>query len=447
MYIICLLCPTLHSTSSNSRQIYLSKQSHTVYFVPLNTNTSTIEKQCLTLRHPANCIYRTIMISMTDMFEVAGQRNSPLTSSPYAGVSEAHTALHFETHMPGQHKSPQFSPESALLHNQHIDYNPAPLNHWVLDVAQYDSPLSGSPSVSGSETFSSPPEYPEVQPVYHLLGQPLTLGSDNMIDNQSWPAGFDEVWRHQNDFQLSQMPLWTRRDEPSVPHPSHYLPLYPARLQPQERESRAEMLSQTLPHPTTLTSFSTHTAHDINSASTFDSDCDSESDSSDSGDEDAYAFSDYSQRPQHRSGHHAKHKDAAVLKLGKWSMSSDALHISEQRHFQCQYSKYPDAHGRWCTKSFVRPEHLRRHHKTVHGSERNYVCKVPGCKRHFSRGDNLRDHYWTHVHRGGRAGKNTKMTLAELKDILGPKEKRLIRRLKQRLSKTKSGNFKIKSRL
>jgi hypothetical protein len=52
--------------------------------------------------------------------------------------------------------------------------------------------------------------------------------------------------------------------------------------------------------------------------------------------------------------------------------------------------------------------------------------------KRFSRGDNLRDHYWTHLSRGGRAGVNKKMTLEELKVILGPKEKKLIRRLREK---------------
>jgi hypothetical protein len=82
----------------------------------------------------------------------------------------------------------------------------------------------------------------------------------------------------------------------------------------------------------------------------------------------------------------------------------------------------------------MRPEHLRRHIKTVHGEARDYICKLPQCRKAFSRGDNLREHYWTHIERGGRAGKNDKMTFAELKLVLGPKEKKLLRRLKLKLS-------------
>ena len=44
----------------------------------------------------------------------------------------------------------------------------------------------------------------------------------------------------------------------------------------------------------------------------------------------------------------------------------------------------------------------------------------------------MRDHYWTHLDRGGRQGKNRKFAFAELKKLLGPKEKKLIRRLRQK---------------
>jgi hypothetical protein len=44
----------------------------------------------------------------------------------------------------------------------------------------------------------------------------------------------------------------------------------------------------------------------------------------------------------------------------------------------------------------------------------------------------LRDHYWIHLDRSGRKGKNRKFTFAELKELLGPKEKKLIRRLRQK---------------
>jgi hypothetical protein len=67
----------------------------------------------------------------------------------------------------------------------------------------------------------------------------------------------------------------------------------------------------------------------------------------------------------------------------------------------------------------------------VHGDERPHTCKV--CFRAFSRGDNLREHYWTHVAREGKAGQNTRMAISQLKTILGPEERRLVRRLRMKL--------------
>ncbi|KAF2022669.1 hypothetical protein EK21DRAFT_82747 [Setomelanomma holmii] len=86
-----------------------------------------------------------------------------------------------------------------------------------------------------------------------------------------------------------------------------------------------------------------------------------------------------------------------------------------------------------CTASFNRPEHLRRHVKTLHGEGKVYCCKVPSCERAFSRLDNFQDHYWTHVEKGGRAGKNKKLSFSILKDILGPNEKVLVGKLRKRL--------------
>jgi hypothetical protein len=114
----------------------------------------------------------------------------------------------------------------------------------------------------------------------------------------------------------------------------------------------------------------------------------------------------------------------------------------EQRHYHCGLI---DVNGRHpCTKKFVRPEHLRRHVRTVHGREQPYTCQVPDCDKAFSRGDNLREHYWTHLSRGGRTGKNKKMDFLELKAILGPKQRKLARRLRMKLNKQKEKQMKSK---
>jgi hypothetical protein len=48
----------------------------------------------------------------------------------------------------------------------------------------------------------------------------------------------------------------------------------------------------------------------------------------------------------------------------------------------------------------------------------------------------MKDHYWTHIERGGRAGKNKKMSMPELFAILGPKEKSLKRKLKLKFARS-----------
>jgi hypothetical protein len=112
------------------------------------------------------------------------------------------------------------------------------------------------------------------------------------------------------------------------------------------------------------------------------------------------------------------------MRVDRWAVMVNTVQESGARGYVCDI---PD-----CRTAFVRPEHLRRHFKSKHIPNRDFVCKVPECRTEFARGDNLRDHYWTHLLRGGRAGKNKKMTLPELKVILGPKEKKLIRRLRDK---------------
>ncbi|KAF2997880.1 hypothetical protein E8E13_003659 [Curvularia kusanoi] len=112
------------------------------------------------------------------------------------------------------------------------------------------------------------------------------------------------------------------------------------------------------------------------------------------------------------------------LHVNKFSVPVKIIQQPERRGYLCEVPG--------CDGSFLRPEHLRRHVKSKHCEKRPYACKISGCSTLFSRGDNLRDHYWTHLDRGGRKGKNRKFTFAELKELLGPKERKLIRRLRQK---------------
>jgi hypothetical protein len=166
---------------------------------------------------------------------------------------------------------------------------------------------------------------------------------------------------------------------------------------------------------------------------------DSESELSDSDDDD--------DAPLHRSSYSTSRRSGAnsnVLKLGKWGADTSSFPFitnTSDRHYQCPLEDKERA-GHVCPKRFQRPEHLRRHVRTVHGNGRLDYCKV--CNRPFSRGDNLRDHYWTHVQREGRIGKNNKMSIPELKAILGRKERPLIKRLKLKLALVREKSTKGK---
>ena len=120
--------------------------------------------------------------------------------------------------------------------------------------------------------------------------------------------------------------------------------------------------------------------------------------------------------------------DKSIVSLESISQTAHRIHV-------CQYPLSIGAGGRTCQLSFARPEHLRRHVQTVHGNNKQFLCKVANCKTAFTRRDNLRGHYWTHVERDGRSGTNEKMSLEKLGAILGRKEKRLMRRLKKRLQR------------
>lgn len=113
---------------------------------------------------------------------------------------------------------------------------------------------------------------------------------------------------------------------------------------------------------------------------------------------------------------------------------ADADTPIQQRHYTCPFSGNVDSKGPLCDHHFSRPEHLSRHIRTVHGTK-HHVCKVPQCQRGFTRSDNLRDHYWTHIFSRRRIGRNAKMTLQQLNLILGPEERELVLKLRGKLLK------------
>lgn len=111
------------------------------------------------------------------------------------------------------------------------------------------------------------------------------------------------------------------------------------------------------------------------------------------------------------------------MQVGRRDFAVDSIQQQAPRPHMCTVFQ--------CDASFTRPEHLKRHANSKHMGDKKYVCKVTGCEKPFSRNDNLREHYFTHLEHGGRRGRNIKMTLQELKRILGPdrKGRDLVRRL------------------
>ncbi|OWY49413.1 MSN2-like protein [Alternaria alternata] len=123
--------------------------------------------------------------------------------------------------------------------------------------------------------------------------------------------------------------------------------------------------------------------------------------------------------------------NSGAMELGKWGhITYPFYEVVHPRQYWCPLMNKRNPQSP-CAKSFQRPEHLRRHVVTVHGGDKRHPCKV--CPKLFSRRDNLREHYWTHVNRGERAGRNVRMSISELTGILGPKEKRLLKRLKRKM--------------
>ena len=70
------------------------------------------------------------------------------------------------------------------------------------------------------------------------------------------------------------------------------------------------------------------------------------------------------------------------------SATSSALDDKSAKQFQCSE----------CDKAFRRSEHLKRHIRSVHSSERPFHCVL--CEKKFSRSDNLSQHLKTHKKHG-----------------------------------------------
>lgn len=298
---------------------------------------------------------------------------------------------------------------------------------WLFEVPHYEAPLSRASSHSGSGYVLTPPSLMDFDqtPMYSMEGRPTPVSIDYMARDASYSNDQGFSWpQHTLEYRgdLSQQPIYIPTSPwPSAGHAAPPLPPMvlhnPSAPNYGSYRVRKSMLSTTRRplFPDNSTNGSVSDSED----SDYDDNC-----------------SSYSQRnqPGLKSSNKSDSNAASVLKFGKWSFA-DPFTQPPQRIYVCPLQAKSGPTGTRCDQRFVRPEHLRRHMKTVHGKDCPYLCKVPGCGKSFSRGDNLRDHYWTHIERGGRIGKNKKMSFEELKEILGPKEKKLIRKLKEKLLK------------
>lgn len=296
------------------------------------------------------------------------------------------------------------------------------LSPWFQKVSPNGSPLSRTSSLSGSDYVSTPP-HAEQTAVYHLLGQPLPLAADNMISQPQW---FNNAGHSHPHFAGGDawnipplLPSWSGSMYEGLPLTTmdHCVPPF------------ISSASSSFYQPPQIDyCHRQHTDSVLFTRSEKASNySEPDSDDSDKGDDSSTCTTPRSSQP--------KYKDTtSVLKLGRWSNANDPFTYTEPRDYVCPLPDKIVPHSRMCDGRFRRPEHLRRHIKTVHGSNKPYFCRVPQCNKAFSRGDNLRDHYWTHLSRGGRAGRNEKMSLEELKLILGPREKKLTKKLKRRLA-------------
>ncbi|PSN70664.1 hypothetical protein BS50DRAFT_570193 [Corynespora cassiicola Philippines] len=106
------------------------------------------------------------------------------------------------------------------------------------------------------------------------------------------------------------------------------------------------------------------------------------------------------------------------------------LQRTDRKEYHCDFVS-PDTGAR-CERSFGRPEHLKRHLKT-HSGEKPFECLI--CDRPFNRRDNCHDHYWTHVERPGKTGRNGRMSIAGIAEKT--KDPRLVEWLEKKMAERK----------
>ena len=305
------------------------------------------------------------------------------------------------------------------------------LDPWLLDIPGTASPDSSRLSMSPSQGVATPPSdsfYPPPYPdqlqleAYQLLEQPQPVRScstshPNWVNSAvNWQRAYpqSDIWATQ---PFVAQP-WTSNSHES------YVPSNMATVTSNNASTSNDAINPYSPYDYTteaqipqMQNFQTQTVADAILGDTNADEDLSEEDSDWSEEASNYSEETSLSKPKSKTRSPRPHID-------RWTVPVNSVQRSDTRGYVCN-----EPH---CDGSFVRPEHLRRHVKSKHIPHRDFPCAIPGCTTRFSRGDNLRDHYWTHLQRGGRAGKNKKYTLAQLREMLGPKEKKIIRKLRQK---------------
>ncbi|KAF1837372.1 hypothetical protein BDW02DRAFT_610714, partial [Decorospora gaudefroyi] len=330
------------------------------------------------------------------------------------------------------HSHDAFTPEA-------LSTPPEAFDPRILEGAHCGSPLSTSSTISQSETVPTPPYIglPMYDPYAHISDAPMCHTPST--------SGAEQIWQ-------SSYPEANQWGSPSYIFPGHSGPSDYVHMHLQPLQNFAPVVTSSGSQFSGFDTTSQYTQGRTNQAATSnlkeddsdEKDCWDESDS----DSDDSSF-DGSSQGSSSSANKGCSSRANVMRLGHWGTRNiPTMPVAREYICDLQDVKNPDQR---CPLRFVRPEHFRRHLKSVHSDYRGFVCKIHDCKTPFSRGDNLRDHYWTHLKRpGGRMGKNSKMEFAQLKAILGPKEKALVRRLKHKLKahmNKQARQLKVKSKL
>lgn len=119
---------------------------------------------------------------------------------------------------------------------------------------------------------------------------------------------------------------------------------------------------------------------------------------------------------------------------------SEAIVGPDSKRLTCPLMAHSETETRTCNRKFLRQEHLKRHMLTVHVNRRKWPRKLPERHKWFSRADNLREHYWTHLDKGDSPGRNAQRSLEELKKMLCPEETSVCIRLEKRLQQYRATN-------